>query len=99
MEESFVQHLVSNYHHYCMHQRRPPSTQDFVKYLILHNVIEKVVIRHYVVLEEFHRLSGEGTFPTKGELVSYLSQKYELHQSSIWQILKEHRQRFHPFNS
>lgn len=96
MEELFVQHILSNYHHYCVHNKNLPSTQNFVKYLILHNVIERVAIRHYVLLEEYHRLYAEGTFPTKGKLISFLSQKYLLHQSSVWMILKEHKTKFYP---
>lgn len=73
-----------------------PNSEEMIKYLILHQVISPSVIRHYVVLQEFYRIQAEKSFSTKTKIVEHLAEKFHLHKSSIWLILKEHQNKFRP---
>ena len=90
----FIRHLLANYQNYCMQTRMIPDMTSFLDYLMNHNLISATSIRHYVLLEEYNRWQQSHKYKNKTEVVQALALAYHLHETSVWNILKDHKEKF-----
>lgn len=94
IDEVFVSHVLMNYQNYCVGQQAIPSMGNFLEYLLDHNLITENTIRHYVVLNEFQKGQKTKKYITKTEAVNDLANIFGFHPNSIWNILKDHKEKF-----
>ncbi|MEM7374685.1 MAG: hypothetical protein AAF587_39200 [Bacteroidota bacterium] len=87
--DKFVQLVVSQYQHQCMHLRKVPSTEELVKFLLDQQLIDSSAIRNFVLREDFQKELSEQSEKGKTKIVKELAEKYDMHESSIWLILKK----------
>ena len=48
----------------------------------------------FVILNDYDRLMQIQKFKNKTQTIKYISQNYDLHENTIWNILKDHRDKF-----
>ena len=66
---------------------------DFLKYLITHNLIEEITIKRFAILHAFDKLYPKHNYH-KSNTVKVLSQEFNLSERQIWTVLKDHTRRF-----
>lgn len=87
MLDDFHASLVNDFDQYFEYYGNATKPLDeFVTFLIDHNLIDKQTIRRYTVLREFDKLSN-GT-KNKTTLVGEMARKYNISERSVWSILK-----------
>lgn len=96
LNEIFIKYLLLNYQNYCVGQRKVPGMHNFVEYLLSHNLLAEDTVRHYVILQEYEQKRKEEAYPTKTQTVNALADFYGLHPNSVWNILKDHKEKFNP---
>lgn len=94
MHESFISHVFGNYRKYCTDKRIQPNTANFLDFLIARNLIYEEAVRHYVILEEFKMLMLMKKCKNKTQTVKSIARAYNLHENTIWHILKVHQEKF-----
>ena len=103
MMERFTLSLIDNYNVYHEQHRFPyddileqyrinDTLNSFITYLIDHRLIEESTIKRYTVLQEFTKIIGEARHKT--EAVNILSQRFNISERTIWNIMKDHKGRF-----
>lgn len=94
MYESFISHVFSNYSRHCTDKQLQPNTANFLDYLMTQNLIYEDAVRHYVILEEFEQMMEMRKFKNKTQTVKSLARSFNLHENTIWHILKTHHDKF-----
>lgn len=88
-KERFIQYLMSDYQHFCMHRGHVPRLETLIGYLVEREIIDPAKVRNFAIQGDFRRLATESVKRTKSEIVQELAETYEMHQSSIWLILRK----------
>lgn len=94
MKDAFIQHLLASYQSFCMNKQVIPSMINFLDYLINYNFISDTSVRHYVLLQEFERRKGNEDKKNKTQIVKEMSHTFSIHETSVWNILKDHKEKF-----
>lgn len=95
-DDSFKDHLINNY--LAKHSQRIKVSHYFelIDFLTQNQIIPKKVVRMYSVLNEYKYLYEEKRYKNKTRLVKAISQKFELHENTVWNIVKDHSCNFEP---
>ncbi len=94
MREAFIAHIFSDFQKYCSSRSLTPNTANFLDFLLGRNLIVMAEIHHYSILQEFYAWTAQGTYRNKTETIRALSAAYGLHESTIWNVLKDHAGKF-----
>ena len=91
MENSVIQHIFNSYHQQCTLGQQVPSSMGLLNFMLKKGLIDKVALRHFLILEEYEKLSLANQKMNKSEVVQMLAHSFSMHPSSIWLILKTNR--------
>jgi len=70
------------------------EAERMINFLIAHNFLTNQVIRHFTVIAEFTAITEKKSFKNKTQVVKAISLKYDLHENTIWNIIKDHSHKF-----
>ncbi|MEO0472389.1 MAG: hypothetical protein AAF206_22390 [Bacteroidota bacterium] len=88
--------LLDNYQTHCMSHKRVPGTVHLLSYLVRHHLIDETSLRHYVILESYQKMLEEGQYRSKNAMVKILAQQLCMHENSIYNVIKDHKNKFLP---
>jgi len=94
MKHPFIYHLINTYQ---FHNKEPYLATDlwkFAAYLLDRNIISKPTQTHYTILSEFHTFYGRSEYSSKAQIIRVLAKQYHLHENTIKNILKDHKEKF-----
>ena len=83
----FCERLQENYHEYCINNELPQSLDGLITYLIDHDIIKAVTVRHYSIGKEYLSLS-ERVSDNKTTKIRRLSEEYNLSERTVWAAVK-----------
>lgn len=83
----FCERLQENYQEYCKNSELPESLDGLITYMIDHDVVKAVTVRHYSIGEEYLSLS-ETVLDNKTSKVKRISEKYNLSERTVWAAVK-----------
>lgn len=94
--ERFSLFLTENYQLY-QKQHIPDeniidSLDTFITYLIDHRIIETSTIKRYTILKEYSKIIDNSKHKT--EAVNTLSERFNISERTVWNIIKDHKDRF-----
>jgi len=92
--EAFAQHLQAEFRAYCVSREIIPSAAHLLDYMMKLGLISGDSIRHYTLLTEFAEMSRLGLYSNKTQTVKALAQKYTIHENTVWNVLRGHRDKF-----
>lgn len=91
--ERFALFLTENYQLYKrQHLPQEETLNSFITYLIDHRVIESVTIKRYTIIEEFSNIIVDSK--RKTDAVNILSDRFNISERTVWNIIKDHKDRF-----
>jgi len=86
--DNFQEYLCNSYETYCQKHDEDIDIEGFVNFLIDRELIPNTNINRFTIQKEFERL-----FPTQGyhktNTVELISDKYNISQRTVWNILKK----------
>ncbi len=86
--DNFQEYLCKSYETYCERHDEEIDIEGFINFLIDRELIPNTNINRYTIQKEFERL-----FPTqdyhKTNTVELISDKYNISQRTVWNILKK----------
>lgn len=94
MHEAFIAHLFSDFQRHCSRRELVPNTANFLDFLMGRKLIASKDIHHYSILHEFQAWAKQGKYRNKTETIRALATAYGLHESTIWNVLKDHAGKF-----
>ncbi|MDN5201347.1 hypothetical protein QQ008_08240 [Fulvivirgaceae bacterium BMA10] len=94
-EKLFKHHLIRNYKSYLKENKIAHSPSNLIDYLLKHNIIDITTVRRYAILHEFHILYPKNSYHKTNTVID-LAIEFDVHENSIWTILKDHARRFDP---
>jgi len=92
--ESFKNHLVSNY--LSKNPKKIMFSHYFklIDFLTEDQIIPKKQVRIYTVINEYKYLLEEKKHKNKTQLIKAISEKFDLHENTIWNIVRDHLNSF-----
>lgn len=92
----YVNHLLGAYQEYCAASNCNPNPDHLLRYLIERNFISAESMRHYAVIKEYKAMRATKRFGTKTKTIETLASRFGVHENTIWNILKDQRNKFKP---
>ena len=85
--DEFCTHIQLSFQEYCKETGVSDNSESIVTYLIDHQIIKPVTIRHYSISKEYEILLHAND-NKKSQTVRLLAGKYNLSERSIWAVVK-----------
>lgn len=63
-------------------------------FLINSGLISTTTIRHFTVIREYEKMVDQGTFRNKTLLIRAMARRFDTHENTIWNILKDHKLKY-----
>lgn len=87
--DQFQTHLKSSFETYCIRHNLKNSQEQFISYLIDHQLITPINLQKFTILREYEDLRARYTDETKKtEFVNILASRFCLSERTVWGILK-----------
>lgn len=94
LNEPFMMYLLKNFHSYCTNMRLIPNISNLMNFLLRHKLFNLDTIRHYVVLNDYEAWLESPHYANKTQTIKAIAERYGLHENTIWNILKDHKNKF-----
>lgn len=85
--DEFCTKTLENYTTYCKENKMSESSSGIITFLIDHELIKPVTVRHYTICQDF-TYQYSSSDKSKSEIVRLLSQRYNLSERSVWAVIK-----------
>lgn len=89
-----MQQLYTQFADHCNEKGLRPNTALLLSYMLEQKLVSDAIMRQYVVLQTFRKLQRAPNAPTKTSLVRKLAGMYELHENTVWNLLKDHAEKW-----
>lgn len=86
--------MFASFQHFCTRRQLRPSSLLLLEYMLSKRLLKRSDIHHYVVLHEYRRLRQLHTYKNKTQTIRAIAHTYELHENTVWNILKDHKHKF-----
>ena len=96
LEQVFLLHLLSNYQRACTEDECLPRPDHFAHFLVDHQLISLESLRHYAIIHEFEASTATQKYRNKTQTIEALAERFGVHQNTIWNVLKDHKDKFTP---
>ncbi len=94
IREAFIHHVFGQFRQYCVEKAFSGNSANFLDFLLTLEMISEATIKHFVLLQEYRMMESQFLGKNKTERVQMLAQKYGLHPNTIWNVLKDHKDKF-----
>lgn len=94
IHEAFIAHIFSDFQKYCSMRAMRPNTATFLDFLVTRNLIVQKEIHHYSIIQEYQAWTALQKYRNKTETIRALAHTYGLHESTVWNVLKDHGGKF-----
>ncbi|MEZ4687216.1 MAG: hypothetical protein R3B47_14460 [Bacteroidia bacterium] len=85
-----MQQLFTQFTEHCNEKGLRSNTALLLSYMLEQKLVSDTIMRQYVVLQTFRKLRSAPNPPTKTALVRKLAVMFELHENTVWNLLKDH---------
>jgi hypothetical protein len=85
-----MQQLYIHFADHCNDKGLRPNTALLLSYMLDQKLVPDTIMRQYVVLHTFRKLQSAPDAPSKTALVRKLAGMFELHENTVWNLLKDH---------
>lgn len=92
--KSFKDHLVSNYFSTTQKKIKFSQYSVLIDFIIENQLIPRKVLRIYTVINEYSYMLEEKRYKNKTQLIKAISCKFNLHENTVWNIVRDHYDSF-----
>lgn len=91
--DKFQKRLCENYRNYSLlySETETENIEDFITYMIDHELIDANTIRRYTVINEYERIQSEGE--KKSRSISIVAKRFNLSERTIYSLLRKSRRK------
>ena len=86
--DKFQEHLHSGYETFCARHGIEKTDNQFITFLIDHDLISLTQLQRFTVLREFEKICMEQNCP-KTLVVGTLANRFSISERTVWTILKQ----------
>ena len=86
--DSFSRQIKEDYYNFCDRQELKKGDDTLLDFLLSKNLVGEVAVRRYIINKDFNKLIEIKRDKTKTEIVRLLSERYQLSERSVWNIIK-----------
>lgn len=95
IKDSFKASLAGQFISLSQSQLTNTEIDNFIEYLIQHNIIPPATMKIYSVLAEFEKIAQIHPEKNKSQLVELLTAKFNLDKNTVSNLLKDHKSKYH----
>lgn len=95
LQSLFTSHLLKRFFGPDSRRYGKRPVERLIHFLIDQGIITRRTIRHYTVLAEYADMQQSGIYKNKTQIIKVLARRLQLHENTIWNILKDHQTKYH----
>lgn len=96
-QDLFIKYLIKDFQDFGIKNISDEKLRKIIVFLIHSRLISTKTIRHFTLIREYETMAEQGKFRNKTLLIRAMAKRLNMHENTIWNILKDHKMKYTVF--